>query len=123
MAELDTILTSGDLQVLADIGFIASSRGLNKHAGVIFAAIRALRPQQEAGFVGDAVNQILVGNYHAAVKSLEKAPTTLATRTFLGIALLHEGDTAKGHGVLTAVVRAASDTPYAHLAQNALYDV
>ncbi|MEO9530045.1 tetratricopeptide repeat protein [Roseibium sp.] len=123
MAAIDDIITSQDLQLLADIGFIAGSRGMNDHANAIFEAIRALRPEQEAGFLGSAMIRILAGDPGAAIKELEKAPTTVATRTFLGIALVQQGNVPRGREVLEAVVSTAPDTPFAHLAETTLTDI
>jgi len=123
MTEIEKILTSEDLRLLADIGFIAGSRGLNEHAGAMFEAIRALRPEQEAGFLGGAMIRILEGDPATAVKELEKAPVTPATRTFLGIALVQEGNPSKGREVLQAVVSTVPGTAYAQLAQDVLSDI
>lgn len=120
MTKSDEILTAEDLRLLADIGFIAASRGLTDQADVIFKGVRTLRPRQEAGFVGGAMVQILASDPRAAVAALENAPVTAATRTFLGIALIQEGNTSKGKTMLQSVVKMAPGTPFAQLANTAL---
>ena len=118
--KIDDIVTSDDLRLLADIGFMASSRGRGEQADTIFAAIRALRPEEEAGFVGGAIVGILAGDPDAAIRALKDAPTTVATQTFRGIALVLSGRTSEGRETLKGVVQAAPDTSFARLAQNAM---
>lgn len=120
MMEIDKILNSDDLRLLADIGFIAGSRGLSEYARAIFEVVRVLRPGQEAGFLGSAVVHVLSGNPGAAVKELECAPATIATKTFMGIALLQEGRLSDGSELLCEVVREAPGTAYSQLAQGVL---
>jgi hypothetical protein len=120
MMRIDEILTSQDLRLMADIGFMAASGGFKAQATAIFAAIHIMRPQHEAGLLGGAIVHILSGDYRAATRMLEKAPVTPATRAFLGIALIHEGNAVKGRRLLQTVVETAPDTPFAQLAQDTL---
>lgn len=120
MSSVDDIVTSEDLRTLADIGFIASSRGMNSHARAMFAALRGLRPEQEVGYLGEAVVSLLSGNPGLAITTLKKAPETSATQSFLGLALLQEGNRTAGEKVLNTIAEAEKDTPFAHLAQDAL---
>ena len=117
---IDDIVTTEDLRLLADIGFIAGSRGSGDQANAIFAAIRVLRPNQEAGFLGSAMVHILAGDPDAAIKELNGAPATTATKTFLGIALLLNGSTFDGREALNSVIETAPGTAFARLAQNTL---
>lgn len=117
---MDEILDRDVMGLLADIGFIAGSRGMNGHARAIFEAIRTLRPAQEAGFLGDSMVDILSGDPSAAADKLRKAPTTVATRTFLGIALLQEGNVREGRQTLEDVCQIAPETPFARMAQDVL---
>lgn len=117
---MDEILDRDLISLLADIGFIAGSRGMNDHARAIFKAVCALRPAQEAGFLGDSMVDLLSGNASVAVMKLKKAPTTIATKTFLGIALIQEGNINEGRETLETIGQIAPDTPFAQMAQDIL---
>ncbi|WP_156510669.1 hypothetical protein [Labrenzia sp. OB1] len=123
MTNIDTLIKAKELQLLADIGFIAGSRGLHRHANVIFDAIEAMRPKQEISFLGKAIVQILAGHPEAAVEGLAKAPATPATQAFYGIGLVQLGDTRKGREILERIAKTATDTPFAKLAKEALSDL
>ncbi|MEI2384489.1 hypothetical protein [Breoghania sp. JC706] len=117
---MDDILDRDLISLLVDIGFIAGSRGMNAHARAIFAAVRALRPDQEAGVLGDSMVDILSGDAGSAVRKLSKAPTTVATRTFLGIALIQQGNVSDGRETLQTVCRIAPETPFSRMAEGVL---
>ena len=114
------ILNSEELKLLADIGFIAVSRGLSNHAGAIFDVIREMRPEQEAGFLGHGMIKILEGNASEALKDLEAAPKTDGVLTFLGIAYIQTGNAQKGKELLEEVTASAVGTPFALIAEETL---
>lgn len=113
-------IESEDLRTLADIGFIAAAYGMNEHAIAIFDAIRALRPNQEAGFLGCGLVGILSGNAGTAIEMLRSAPPTDGVGTFLGIALIQNGETHEGRELLEEIIATAPDTPFAAIAASTL---
>ena len=120
MAEL---LEQDDLKLLTDIGFIAASRGLKDHAVAIFDAIKAMRPEGEAGYLGLGMVDILGGDPAAAVKTLMAAPRSDAVDTFLGIALVQNADVQQGQKLLQSVIDNSADTPLARIASETLASV
>lgn len=117
------LLKQEELRTLTDIGFIAASRGLQDHAAVIFEAVRVLRPEGEAGYLGLSMVDILKGNPAAAVATLKKAPESDAVNTFLGIALVQSSDIQNGRQVLQSVVKESADSPFARIATETLASV
>ncbi len=117
---MEKLISSEELKLLADIGFVAVSRGLFDHASAIFEALKAMRPDGEAGYLGLGMIDILRGTPAAAVTTLQSAPRTDAVYTFLGIALMQSGDINAGRRVLEDVRATAADTPLARIAEHSL---
>lgn len=111
---------SDDVRLLADIGFLALSRGLDQHALAIFQGVASLRPAQEAGPLGIALVHMLRGELDAAVKGLRALKPTDAALTFLGLALARQGANEEARTVLADVLSSAPDTPFAAIAREAL---
>lgn len=109
-----------DVRMLADIGFLALSRGLDRHALAIFEGVRALRPAQEAGPLGIAMVQLHRGEVDAAVATLRGLRPSDAALTFLGLALARQGAQGEARALLSEVVTSAPDTPLAAIAREAL---
>jgi hypothetical protein len=114
------MLESRDVRLLTEIGFLALRYLRCDDARTIFAAIRALRPDQEAGHIGAALTDLLSGDVEPAIAKLEKLPTSDAARAFLGMALLKQGDTPTALDVLADVATAAPGTPHGELATGLL---
>jgi thioredoxin-like negative regulator of GroEL len=115
-------LKPDDVRTLVDLGFLAVSYGLSDKAAPIFAAVRATRPTQEAGFIGGALVSLARGEIDGAISALRALPPTDAGRTFLAIALNRSGDREAAREILTDVVNSAPGTPYATLARQLLED-
>jgi Flp pilus assembly protein TadD len=113
-------MQSEDVRALADLGFVALSRGMDQHAIAIFQGVKAARPQQEAGNLGIALVHMLRGDLDQAVKLLRELGPSDAALTFLGMALARQGDTAEATRVLNNVVATAKGTSYAALAADTL---
>ncbi len=120
MAEL---LAQDELRLLTDIGFIAASRGLKDHAVAIFEAVKVMRPEGEAGYLGLGMVDILNGDPASAVKTLKAAPHSDAVNTFLGIALVQSAEIQLGVKVLQSVIDSSADTPFARIATETLASV
>ena len=117
---MSEFLETEDLQVLTDIGFIAVSNGLIDHATAIFGALRAMRPDGETAYLGEAMIDILTGKSEDAVAKLKSAPQTDAVQTFLGIALAQAQQVDAAKELLGEVCKTAADTPFAEVAKNTL---
>ncbi|MEL6838999.1 MAG: hypothetical protein AAFP85_06885 [Pseudomonadota bacterium] len=117
------LLKQDDLKLLTDIGFIAASRGLKDHAVAIFQAVKAMRPEGEAGYLGLGMVDILNGDPAGAVKTLKSAPHSDAVNTFLGIALVQAAEIQQGQKVLQSVIDSSADTPFARIASQTLASV
>jgi Flp pilus assembly protein TadD len=113
-------MQSDDVRTLADLGYLALSRGLDEHAMAIFQGVKAARPDQEAGTIGVALVHMLRGELDPAIKLLRGLGPSDAALTFLGIALARQGELDEARRLLTDVVTTAAGTPCAHLAQETL---
>ena len=116
-------LESKDARALADIGFIALSRGLDRHAAAIFVGLQAARPKEEAGFIGGALVDLARGEVEAALRILRSLPPTDAALTFLGMALIRHGDKAEARDVLGEVIRNDPDGSHGAMAKAMLAEL
>jgi hypothetical protein len=113
-------MQSDDVRALADLGFLALSRGMDQHAMAIFQGVKAVRPQQEAGNIGIALVHLLRNELDQAIKVLRGIGPSDAGLTFLGIALSRQGDLAEAKRLLAKVVSTGAGTPYGNLAAETL---
>ncbi|MEJ1160509.1 tetratricopeptide repeat protein [Prosthecomicrobium sp. N25] len=117
-----TDLEPDDVRALADLGFLALSRGLGVEAEAIFEALRAVRPGEEAPLIGLGLVRLAAGEFDRAVAQFRAAPKTDAALTFLGIALLRQGALAEARRVLETVAAAGEGGP-ADLARQTLAEI
>lgn len=115
-----TEMTAEDVRTLADLGYIALSRGLDQHAMAIFQGVQIERPQQEAGPIGIALVHLLRGELDTAIKMLRGAGPGDAARTFLGIALARHGEIEEAKRLLANVAATAKGTSHGNLAAETL---
>lgn len=115
-----TPFISEDVRMLTDLGFLALSRGLDRHALAIFSGVKKLRPTQEAGPLGLAMVHLFRGEVDRAVTTLRALKPSDAALTFLGIALMRKGDKSEAKSILDDVIASAPDSPYAAIAREAL---
>ena len=114
------MIESKDVRTLVDLGFIAVTRGLDKHAIAIFDGVRAVRPDEDAAYIGPALLMIQKGDINGAIKLLRSRPPSDSIRVFLGMALLRHGDITDAIDVLQDLVATAGDPALADLATNLL---
>ncbi len=114
---------SEDVRNLVDIGFIAVSRGLDSKAEAIFAGVRALRPREEAGFIGGALVDLYRGECAEAVSKLRSLQPTDAAQLFLGMALARTGDQGEASQILANVARTAAEPAVTALAAQLLQGI
>ena len=114
------MIESKDVRTLVDLGFIAVTRGLDKHAAAIFDGVRAVRPNEDAAYIGPALLMIQKGDINGAIKLLRSRPPSDSIRVFLGMALLRHGDIKDAVDVLHDLVATAGDPALSDLARNLL---
>lgn len=114
---------SEDVRLLADVGFIAWSRGFDTEASCIFEAVRLLRPHHEAGYIGGALVRLRRGDCLGAVEYLRKPKPTNVVCTFLGVALLKLGERKEGLEMLSDAASRAQGDPSSRLASSILNEI
>lgn len=114
------MLEPQDIRSLVDLGFIALMRGHDRHAAAIFDGVQALRPEQEAGFLGGALVQLQRGEVAAAIASLRRLPPSDTAQTFLGIALMRDGAKDEAQAVLSHIIRTCDDPALVDMARQTL---
>lgn len=97
------------VRALVDVGFIALSRGLDRHAEVIFRGVAAARPDNETGPMGLALVELLRGDPATAARMLKSLPPSDQVLTFYGLALMRLGDRTGAAEVLDRLVATTSD--------------
>lgn len=116
-------MTSDDVRLLVDIGFIALSAGFNRDAESIFAGVAAARPAQEAGPLGSAMVRMAEGDPAGAAAILRRLPPSDAAQTYLGLALLRLGEVGEARRTLQGVAETAAGTPFGTLAAGTLAEL
>jgi hypothetical protein len=103
------MLDTDTVRALVDVGFIALSRGLDRHAEAIFQGVAAARPEHETGPLGLALVALLRGDPALAVKLLKPLPPSDQVQVFLGMALMRHGDREEARAVLDRLMATTSD--------------
>lgn len=83
-----------EMRLLAEIGFTGIGQARFDDAQAIFAAMRVLRPQGEAGFVGGALAMLGAGRRDDAAGLLRAAPQTESVLAFRALVHRQIGDAA-----------------------------
>lgn len=109
------LLTSDDIQLLTQVGFIAASRADVQRAEAIFGALQRVRPARAFAHVGLACARLNAGRAAEAAQALERALPDVAdgedadtVRAFLGLALQLDGRHSESRRVLQNLLRAAA---------------
>jgi len=118
----------GMLQLLMQIGFLASGRGNISGAETIFSGVQAQRPESEYPLIGRAVNRLNDLDYEGAIRiliseALEKNPESDLAKGFLGFALRKAGLTGHSREVCREVVDAGRDEVAMAMAAAVLEDL
>lgn len=113
---VEGLAAAEDVRLLVELGFMALSAGLTADARAIFGGVVALRPRQEAGPLGLALCLLAEGEVDGAVATLRSLPPTDAALTYLGMALIRQGNAAEAAEILGRVVGGGAAAPFAALA-------
>ena len=111
------MIESDEVRMLVDLGFVAVTRGLDKQAQAIFEGVRAVRPNEDAAYIGQALLLIQQNNLSGAVKILRSRPPSDGIRLFLGMSLLRLGDISDAMDVLQDVVKTAREPAMVEMAK------
>lgn len=110
---------SGDLRLLAEIGFLGIGRGRSAEAAAIFAFLRDIRPAGEAGYIGSALCELSRGDTRAAEAHLRAAPQTEAVIAFLALVAARTGDRRRSNDLLADLGFMRADPAVMDIAQGA----
>lgn len=93
-------IAADDLRLLAEIGFLGIGRGRAAEAEAIFALLRRMRPDQEAGHVGGALVALSGGRLDQAAQVLRSAPQTESVLAFRALVHDRAGDKGLAAGLI-----------------------
>lgn len=115
------------LKTLADIGFMASSTGLPKHAFGIFNGIEAARPDSPLSTIGFALEFMNRKRHQEAIdllhkEGLVKHPDDSTIKAFLGLALMFEGRNKESENYLKPLL-SSKETEPAEMARELLANI
>ncbi|PJE80416.1 hypothetical protein CI610_00599 [invertebrate metagenome] len=102
------MLKEDTVKLLADIGFMASSAGLSKHAFAIYSGIETARPDSILPDIGFALEFMNRKKFQEAISILEKqalkkSPDDPIATAFIGLALMMDGRNKESEDCLTKV--------------------
>jgi predicted Zn-dependent protease len=121
----DLGVSSDLVQLLMEVGYVATGRGLQSRAKAIFNGLIAARPNNELPLIGLAVNELNFGNVGEAAKILvERAlvvnPNSEMAKCFLAIAVKALGHEQESKELLQQVLDNCSDPAAKRLAESLL---
>lgn len=105
ITELQFPLTSHEIRLLAELGFMAASSGQVTTATEIFDALISLRPTKAFPYVGKAVALLYVGSIPAAIELLSTSSKVVETDQeqiwiYLALAFQRMGDVVRARKIL-----------------------
>jgi tetratricopeptide (TPR) repeat protein len=116
-------VTSEEVKLLAQIGFLAATSGYVVPAIRLFEGLRVLRPGQAFPFIGLALARMTVGAFQDAVRVLREeglraVPESEEIQVYLGLALALAKQPQDAQRLLnTLLAKNHLDTPQIELAQ------
>lgn len=116
-------LTRGDMQLLAQIGFLAAHSSQQSPARSIFRALRVARPDSVLPFIGLAMTEVAAGRGAEAARllrdeALREHPGHGQIRAFLGWTLAESGNAGEAAKVLQSVLDSpGEDGPHVEMAR------
>jgi hypothetical protein len=101
-------LTSDEIRLLSDLGFMAIQTGHVVPALGIFHALRVLRPQHALPFIGIALSHVARGAVRDAVAVLSEGDAAVTVerddlRLYQGLVLSLAGDSKASEGILASL--------------------
>jgi predicted Zn-dependent protease len=113
MTDAPLPLNSGDLRLLAEIGFIGAQSGQAPAARALFEALAVLRPQSTLPHIGLAQAALGANKHEEGVRILREAlkqhPGDIEVTAFLGLALHAAGESAEARRMMNDVIEKAGE--------------
>ena len=108
------VLDGDDARFLTEVGFLAAGAGDVARAGIVFGALRRVRPGRAYPLIGLAVAHMNAGQAADAVRLLEAAPAADdeergLMQAWLGLALQVEGRRGESQRVLQSAATAQGE--------------
>ena len=103
-------LTSDEIRLISEIGFMAASVGLAQPATRIFQGLKIIRPDRPFIFIGLALAHMLVGSWEEAIyilrdEGLQVAPESHELQLYLSLALFASQQPSQGERILSALLQ------------------
>jgi Flp pilus assembly protein TadD len=113
------------MQLLMEMGFLASNTGRLKHAATIFGGVASARPNSAYPQIGLGCVAMGYGEFAKAAEMLRNAPATERAERelcngFLGMALKLDGNETEYHSVLTQLVNEGENEVAVRMAEKLL---
>lgn len=125
-ASTNPALTTEEIRLLAEIGFLACGAGHTRAARLLFEGLRNLRPTQPFAYIGLALSRLEAGENEEAIRILREEglrnnPDNDEVKVFLGLALATARRASESQRVLSEVADPAKgDVPEARFARRLL---
>ena len=105
-------LSSNEIRLLSEIGFMAASLGLAQPATRIFQGLKILRPDQPFIFIGLALAHMLVGSWSEAVyilrdEGLRIIPDSHELQLYLSLVLFASQQPSHGERILSSLLESS----------------
>ena len=108
------MVSDNTIKTIADIGFMAATNGMSKHAFGIFCALEKVRPDSvlpslgfATVFINKKMNQEALEILHK--EALPKDPDSPAVKAFIGLALMLEGRNKESEDTLNAAKKSKDE--------------
>lgn len=115
----DPLIESSELRLLAEIGLLGISKDMAQDARPVFECLKALRPEQETGYVGLALAAMAENDAQGAYDILKSAPATDAVSAFKVLALKQSGQDKAARLNAEDLQQSASGSVFAEMAMEA----
>lgn len=102
-------LTSEEIRLISEIGFMAASLGLAQPSSRIFLGLKTIRPDRSFIFIGLALAHMLVGNWPEAIyilrdEGLRVIPDSYEIKLYLSLVLFASQQPGQGERILSALL-------------------
>jgi hypothetical protein len=102
-------LSSEEIRLLSEVGFMSASLGLAQPATRIFEGLKILRPDQPFIFIGLALAHMLVGSWPEAIyilrdEGLRIVPDSHELQLYLSLVLFASQQPSQGERILLALL-------------------
>jgi hypothetical protein len=121
--EMPFDLSSDEIKILVDAGFLAASRGINSKAIAIFDAVIVARPHLTAGYIGKAYTWLGINEPQKALDDLAPCPPSIEADLFRGLAHHKLGDVERATKLFQHVQKYGVDANHMAIATAMLAEI